>query len=157
MKNKIIREIKRPFRQLITKCGFGKPTRMSDNEINHDKELYTKLNNDPRFEIRSEYEWICRDDKYAENGSIMDSSYFIQDIWGARKVFLNKPKIHYDVGSLVVGFIAHLLSMNQRVVLIDVRAMNNDFDTDFINNYRHGLSNTGGGGVLAISNQMPPT
>ncbi|WP_240329579.1 hypothetical protein [Helicobacter suis] len=144
IKNRIIRKIKRLFMQPLPSV-VEKPTLMSDDEIKRDKELYTKLNNDPRFEIRSEYEWIFKEDKYAENGCVTDNTYFIQDIWGARKVFLNKPRVHYDVGSRVVGFIAHLLSMNQRVVLIDIRAMHNDLDTDFINNSKSDLSNRGGG------------
>ena len=105
---------------------------MSDKEIAHDKELYTTLNHDERFKLDSKHDYICMGDKYASNG-VVDCSYFIQDIWGARKVLEQKPPMHYDVGSSVAGFIAHLLSQGQQITLIDIRPMNNDFDTPFLN------------------------
>ncbi len=106
---------------------------MSYAEIERDRAEFKRLNNDSRFVMEKENEYICRKDKYAENGGIIDNGYFIQDIWGARKVFANHPKIHYDVGSSVVGFIAHLLAQKQKIVLIDIRKMSNNFDTPFLN------------------------
>ena len=41
--------------------------------------------------------------------------------------------MHYDVGSSVVGFIAHLLAQGQKITLIDIRPMDNNFDTNFLN------------------------
>lgn len=51
-----------------------------------------------------------------------------------------KPSVHYDVGSSVNGFIAHLLAQKQKVVLFDIRPMDNQFDTRFLK--------AGGGGNL---------
>ena len=142
---KIIREIKRPLRQLADKMGLidnwnpcSPIKNMTNHEIEYDRQVYLKLNTDSRFEIRKEYDYICKNDKYNVNGSL-DNGYFIQDIWGARKVYEHKPNVHYDVGSSVAGFIAHLLSIKQKIQLIDIRCMNNDFDTKFLND--------GGGGV----------
>lgn len=106
---------------------------MSNSEIAHDRAEFARLNKDTRFVMKKENEYICRCDKYAENGNLSDGSYFIQDIWGARKVLENRPAVHYDVGSSVGGFIAHLLAQKQKIVLIDIRKMSNDFDTPFLN------------------------
>ena len=86
---------------------------MSDLEIEADREKYIASNKDPRFTMDRKYDLICKGDKYANNGGGLDVQYFIQDIWGARKVFERKPLVHYDVGSSLSGFVAHLLSFKQ--------------------------------------------
>lgn len=58
-------------------------------------------------------------DRYSDAGSI--HSYFWQDLWAARKIFQNKPTVHYDIGSRIDGFVAHLSSFHQQVNLIDIR------------------------------------
>ncbi len=136
-------KIKREIKRILGQIGIIKPLtkKMSMAEIKADMAEFRRLNNDTRFVMEDENLYICKHDKYADNGGIIDNSYFIQDIWGARKVFANRPKIHYDVGSSVDGFIAHLLAQKQKIVLIDIRPMNNDFDTPFLN---------GGGGIAMI-------
>lgn len=128
-------KLKRESKRILRQIGIIKPLtkKMSMAEIKADMAEFRRLNNDSRFVMKKENEYICRHDKYADNGGIIDNGYFIQDIWGARKVLENRPKIHYDVGSSVVGFIAHLLAQKQKIVLIDIRPMNNDFDTPFLN------------------------
>lgn len=130
---KIKREIRRILGQLRIMKQLSGTRAMSDSEIAHDRAEFKRLNKDTRFVMGKENEYICRYDKYAENGTITDSSYFIQDIWGARKVLENRPAVHYDVGSSVGGFIAHLLAQKQKIVLIDIRKMTNDFNTPFLN------------------------
>ncbi|RAX54309.1 hypothetical protein CCY99_04420 [Helicobacter sp. 16-1353] len=105
---------------------------MSLGEFENDWEKYVRLNNDEQFSVNKGHDYICLGDKYANNGEL-DSSYFVQDIWGARKVAKNAPKVHYDVGSSVAGFIAHCLSLGQKIVLIDIRKMDNKMDTKFLN------------------------
>lgn len=147
MTSKIIKAIKDPkkaFRVLGYKLGIKYTKKMSYAEIESDRVKFITLNQDTRFSIDKKYDFICRSDKYAQNGG-MDSQYFIQDIWGARKVYENKPKIHYDIGSSVAGFIAHLQGFKQQVCLIDIRPMQN-LDTPFLRN---------GGGGLAIRRRMP--
>lgn len=130
-------KLKREIKRILWQIGLIKPLHcekaMSYAEIERDRAEFRRLNNDTRFVMEDENLYICKHDKYADNGGIIDNSYFIQDIWGARKVFANRPKIHYDVGSSVAGFIAHLLAQKQKIVLIDIRPMNNDFDTAFLN------------------------
>lgn len=110
---------------------FVRQRKMSKAELERDRVAYMQANTDSRFAMDRKYDYICIGDKYAQNGSF-DNQYFIQDIWGARKVFEHKPEIHYDVGSSVVGFVAHLLSMKQKIKLIDIRPMQNDLDTRFL-------------------------
>lgn len=117
---------------------------MSNKELNADRARYEQLNTDTRFSTGKQHDYICRFDKYAQNGGIIDNQYFIQDIWGARKVYEHAPSVHYDVGSSVQGFIAHLLSQKQKIVLIDIRKMDNNFDTQFLREPRNVLM---GGGL----------
>ena len=48
--------------------------------------------------------------------------YFWQDLWAARKIFQVKPSEHYDIGSRVDGFIAHVLPF-MPVTMIDIRPL----------------------------------
>ena len=129
---------------------------MSQAEFENDKSLYERLNTDTRFVMDKSSEYPCLNDKYAQNGGITDNSYFIQDIWGARKVNENRPSVHYDVGSSVWGFIAHLFGANQRIVLLDIRPMDNDFDTKFLRG-EYAAKNVNGGGVLPTYKLMRQT
>lgn len=133
---KLKREVLRPFKRKT------QSKKMTFEEIENDRESYVRLNQDKRFMMNRAYDYICKYDKYAPNANFMDSGYFIQDIWGARKVLENTPKLHYDVGSSVAGFIAHLLAQKQKVVLLDIRPINNQFNTKFLN---------GGGGYNLYS------
>ncbi|WP_334097138.1 hypothetical protein [Helicobacter typhlonius] len=143
---KILREILRLLYKLCSRLWTyakgGKP--MSKAEIAQDKADYTRLNADERFKLDNAWDYLCLEDKYAQNGTSIDKQYFIQDIWGAQKVLEYKPSVHYDVGSSVNGFIAHLLAQKQKVVLFDIRPMDNQFDTRFLKAGGGG----GGGGNL---------
>lgn len=130
---KIKRESARILRQLRILKPLPQANAMSDSEIMRDRAEFKRLNKDTRFVMNKENEYICCYDKYAKNGDLGDGGYFIQDIWGARKVMENRPAVHYDVGSSVAGFIAHLLAQKQKIVLIDIRKMTNDFNTPFLN------------------------
>ena len=102
-------KIKREIRRILGQIGIVKTPHnarmMSDSEIRADMAEYKRLNNDTRFVMGEENLYICKKDKYAENGVVIDSGYFIQDIWGARKVLENRPAVHYDVGSSVAGLL----------------------------------------------------
>lgn len=49
-------------------------------------------------------------------------SYFYQDLWAARKIYLRKPGAHLDIGSRIDGFIAYLLVFMD-VTLVETREM----------------------------------
>lgn len=64
-------------------------------------------------------------DKYMSAGSI-DGHYFLQDIYVASKILEHNPVNHYDIGSRVDGFIAHLLTgfkEEQSVTMLDIRPL----------------------------------
>lgn len=48
--------------------------------------------------------------------------YFWQDLWAAKKIFSAAPERHFDIGSRVDGFIAHVLSF-MPVTMIDIRPL----------------------------------
>lgn len=84
-----------------------------------DAERYTHLNTRNNFKIEPRYFWPVITDKYAPAGTI--GNYFWQDLWAARLIYRSKVKEHFDIGSRIDGFIAHLLAMDIKVSLIDIR------------------------------------
>lgn len=181
------KSIKKRAKRLGIKLGLITPpspppkTHMDDSEVESDRQMYISLNKDEDFLISREFDYICKGDKYINNGVRLDDEigYFVQDIWGARKVFkermrrffnaveasfetkdsINSSKntesifknspalrdfVHYDVGSRVDGFIAHLLTFNQKVCLIDIRPMDN-LESAFLSDKTTGR---GGGGRI---------
>lgn len=92
---------------------------IDDVFFNADVAEYQRLNKRPSFEIKDRYMWPIVKDKYAYAGTI--GNYFWQDLWAARLVIKSKVKQHFDIGSRLDGFIAHLLAANIDVTMIDVR------------------------------------
>lgn len=84
-----------------------------------DKIRYNSLNTRKNFIARDENDWPVIRDKFAEAGSI--NNYFWQDLWAARLIHQNLPEVHYDIGSRLDGFIAHVLSFGIPVKMIDIR------------------------------------
>lgn len=60
----------------------------------------------------------------ASSGSA-SGHYFWQDLICANWIFLNQPGNHFDVGSRVDGFIAHI-SVFMKVFQLDIRKLNSD-------------------------------
>lgn len=84
-----------------------------------DMKEYQKQNARPNFAIEEQYLWPVIKDKYALAGTI--NNYFWQDLWAARLIYKTGAKEHFDIGSRIDGFIAHLLAMDIDVTLIDIR------------------------------------
>ncbi len=61
-------------------------------------------------------------DRFAMAGKI-DGHYFFQDVFMAKEIFKRAPKEHFDIGSRLDGFIAHLLSFRENVTMIDIRPL----------------------------------
>lgn len=95
--------------------------RLEKDWVAEDADCYSRLNTHPTMQIQEEHYWPIYSDKVASAGSV--NSYFWQDLWAAKKIFKNNPKVHYDIGSRVDGFIAHLLSFGMNVNLIDIRPL----------------------------------
>lgn len=61
----------------------------------------------------------CFGDRISQSGEA-NGHYFHQDLLVARRIYLNKPHIHVDVGSRVDGFVAHVASFRP-IKVIDIR------------------------------------
>lgn len=66
--------------------------------------------------------------EYRSCAGSLDEHYFLQDICIAKKIISNKPRVHYDIGSRVDGFISHLLSASINVNMIDIRPLGINVD-----------------------------
>lgn len=80
---------------------------------------YEKQNVREHFRINRNNLWPIISDKYACAGAV--GNYFWQDLWAARLIHKSGVKKHFDIGSRVDGFIAHLLAMEIEVSTIDIR------------------------------------
>lgn len=82
---------------------------------------YGKLNKRRSLDYDESKNYLIPTDRYQEAGTI--SSYFWQDLWAAKLIHENRVEIHYDIGSRLDGFIAHLLSFGQKVRMVDIRPL----------------------------------
>ena len=98
------------------------PVRMSRSlsRFFRDMKAYNHMNTRPEFHARFSDACPCLDDWYDNAGSL--SYYFWQDLWAARKIFQAQPSEHYDIGSRLDGFIAHIL-LFMPVTMIDIRPL----------------------------------
>ncbi len=77
---------------------------------------------DANFKYSVSEEQKCLND-HKEGAGNVDMHYFFQDIYVAQKVRHDGVEEIYDIGSRVDGYISHLLSMNIKVTMIDVRPL----------------------------------
>ena len=63
----------------------------------------------------------CLGDRFTESGSAK-GHYFHQDLLVARRIYINNPPIHVDIGSRVDGFVAHVASFRS-IEVIDIRPL----------------------------------
>ena len=91
----------------------------SQTFVESDAETYQRLNKRPNFVIQERCMWPVTKDKYAPAGNI--DNYFWQDLWAARLIVKSGVRDHFDIGSRLDGFIAHLLATGIDVTMIDIR------------------------------------
>ncbi len=58
-------------------------------------------------------------ERFEESG-VMSGHYFHQDLYVARRIFLQNPKRHVDVGSRTDGFVAHV-AVFREIEIFDIR------------------------------------
>lgn len=80
---------------------------------------YQELNTRKQFEIKPENNRPIITDRYDEMGMIDDS--FWESTWVASRIRENNPKMHFDIGSRLNGFLSIIISMGIPLVVIDVR------------------------------------
>lgn len=102
------------FTNYCAGCGIRKNT-----FFENDMKRYNELNTRENFQLQEDFLYPIIADRYAEAGSM--GSYFWQDLWAAKLIHQSGIKSHFDIGSRIDGFIAHLLAMDISVTLIDVR------------------------------------
>ncbi len=81
---------------------------------------YNKLNTRKDFHASPNNFYFCLNDWDDQAGSL--GVYFYQDLWAAKKIFALKPSEHFDIGSRVDGFIAHVLPF-MPLTMIDIRPL----------------------------------
>lgn len=79
---------------------------------------YIKLNTRPNFSYQKKYKYLI-DNSCMDAGSC--NAYYWQDLWAATKIIDRHPERHWDIGSRIDGFIAHLQAARQKTTLIDIR------------------------------------
>lgn len=90
----------------------------------NDKKMYCQRNRRKNFEFKSENEYPILNEWNTNNGGGINSNgYFWQDLWAAKAIAEKMPERHFDIGSRVDGFIAHLMVLNIPITLIDIRPM----------------------------------
>jgi len=92
--------------------------------VEHDLQKYNFLNKKKNFVYDQNYAYPIALDRM-ENAGVL-GSYFWQDLWAAQHIYNNKPVVHFDIGSRIDGFIAHLLSFGQKVSLLDIRPLSHN-------------------------------
>lgn len=113
---KVIKEILLE-KNYVNYCGEF--SLIEDSFIKDDARAYAEINKRSSFAIKEEYLWPVIRDKYALAGTV--DNYFWQDLWAARLVTKSGAKQHFDIGSRLDGFIAHILALGIDVTMIDVR------------------------------------
>ncbi len=91
-----------------------------------DFKAYNKANTRPEFKAKLSKSYPCLNDWDDDAGGTL-SFYFWQDLWAAKKVFQAQPSEHFDIGSRVDGFIAHVLSF-MPVTMIDIRPLAHEIE-----------------------------
>ena len=91
-----------------------------------DMKQYTRMNKRDRFRVDYKCLWPVLEDKYSVAGNM--GNYFFQDLWAATRIIREGVKEHFDIGSRIDGFIAHLLAANINVKMIDIRRFPTSID-----------------------------
>ena len=112
----ILKEILQEKNYILYCIEFGI---FDETFIKSDASMYQKLNRRSAFKIQDQYLWPIISDKYSYAGTI--NNYFFQDLWAAKLIVKSGVKKHFDIGSRLDGFIAHLLAVDIDVTMIDIR------------------------------------
>lgn len=114
------------------------------------KEYVRQCGSSTQFAFSEKDQWKFLKDCLAQAGSA--GSYFFQDMWAAREIYRSNVKHVYDIGSRMDGYIAHLLSMEVQVTLLDIRPFNQRIEgVDFIQADAMNLSNIPDNSIETLS------
>lgn len=113
------RRIRDELLRVMIECKDRKKIK---NTINDYNEKMKNCVDGKSFIIKKENMRLISSDLSAAAG-YPEEHYFAQDIWGAKKIYENMPQNHYDIGSRVGGFLAHILIFLEKVNYIDIRPL----------------------------------
>ena len=119
---------KKTVKKLVKREYWGKLYKIIHSENMFEKhskrkkaiKSYEMMPHRESFDYNKEYAYFI-DESKQNAGSC--GAYYWQDLWAATKIIKNKPVVHFDIGSRIDGFVAHLQAFGQQVVLIDIRKM----------------------------------
>ena len=107
---------------------------------------------DKQFPINEKFYYICLKDCLRNASGVDIGTYFFQDMWAAREIYRSNIKHVYDIGSRIDGYIAHLLSMEIQVTLLDIRPFPKKVEgIDFIQANATDLSNIPDNSIETLS------
>ncbi len=115
--NKLLKKIKHYIWKIVM---TGKMKRKYKKDIIHYNALSAQ---EEIFKVVKKDLYPCFNDMYENAAGGVDGHYFLQDIYMASKINCNAPKVHYDIGSRIEGFIAHLISASivEKLIMLDIR------------------------------------
>jgi len=119
-----------------------------------DFRAYNKANKNPEFKASLKNSYICIHDWDAQAGST--GPYFWQDLWAAKKISEKRPAEHFDIGSRLDGFIAHVLTF-MPVTMIDIRPLSEKIENlKFIQADATNLENIPDNSIESLSSLCAP-
>lgn len=80
---------------------------------------YNSMLHDDYFKIKKKN--LLYINERGEAAAVIDEHYFLMDLYFSKIINAKRPSMHFDIGSRVDGFIAHLLSAGISVTLFDIR------------------------------------
>jgi Caenorhabditis protein of unknown function, DUF268 len=111
---------------------------------------YSKLNDLPEFRFTLKDAFPILTDMRAVAGAA-GGHYFHQDLWAARKIFKQHPHNHFDIGSRMDGFVAHLLVF-MPVTVVDIRPLESNITgLTFLQDDASELANVPNDSVVSLS------
>lgn len=122
IKYQLVTELSIEADKICSASMMRTPSGTSEGSIFETVDKYRSQNKDDRFLLKKRDMWLIASDYDKEAAAPMEH-YFAQDIWAARHIFEQMPADHYDIGSRLDGFLAHLLVFLPSVTYIDVRPL----------------------------------
>lgn len=121
-------QLKKIVKKLLPRKWWGtivtvinsRATRVKAGQIKDMIKQYEEMLPRETLRYRKEFEWMIDESKSDAGGC---GAYYWQDLWAASKIIKRRPEVHYDIGSRIDGFVAHLQAAEQNTVLIDIRKM----------------------------------
>lgn len=120
IKYRLMNELNIPSEQILG-VGFSE-NYFAQQTVYESVDKFSNLNKRNDFVINPDDLYLISND-YCESAGKPETHYFAQDIWGARKIFRSGVAEHYDIGSSLNGFLAHLLVFCPKVHYIDIRPL----------------------------------